>query len=142
MMRLAALLLLITAAGPIFSAPPLEFIDAWSPEAPPGRMMAGYVEIRNPTDRDIVLTAARSPRFERVEIHTMTMTDGVMRMRRLETLTIPANGHKTLQQGGHHLMLIGPGAPVTAGDLLPIELTDETGRTYEFMSEVRPRGFD
>lgn len=118
----------------------LEFINAWSPEAPPGRMMAGYVEIRNDSERRIVLTEATSPQFERAEFHATRMDDGMMRMRRLDRLELAPQATLRLESGSRHLMLIGPREQLSAGDRIEMTLVDSEGREYSFDLEVRARG--
>lgn len=117
----------------------LEFTDAWSPEAPPGRMMAGFVTIHNPTDSAIALVGGSSPQFARVEIHSMSLDDGVMRMRRLEELVIGPGESVRLESGGTHLMLIEPTGRLGAGDRISVTLTDAQGARHPLELEVRPR---
>lgn len=118
---------------------PLQFDDPWSPLAPPGRTMAGFVTINNPGDADIVLVDATSPQFGRVEIHTMTMDDGVMRMRRIEELVVANGKMVVLQPGGRHLMLFEPEDQFVDGDTIDVELIDSEGGRHEVVLRVRPR---
>jgi copper(I)-binding protein len=54
-----------------------------------------------------------------ITLHETTMTDGVMRMRAVEALDIPANGRLELKSGGAHGMAMGeiaadpPSIPLT-----------------------------
>ena len=118
---------------------PLQITEAWSPEAPPGRMMAGFMQLYNNGEEDIALVDAASPQFAHVEIHTMIMDEGVMRMRRLDELVIEAGKIVELRPGGLHLMLIEPLERLAIGDLIEIELIDDQGRRYPLTSEVRER---
>ena len=70
---------------------------------------------------------------DRVEIHQNSMADGVMRMRRVEAVDIPARGEARLEQGGYHLMIFGLEA-VEAGDTVFVTLDFETAEdeTVEF----------
>lgn len=113
--------------------------DAWSPEAPPGRMMAGFMELRNTGTEAIVLVDGDSPLFGHVEIHTMIMEEGVMRMRRLDELVIEPGQIVQLRPGGLHLMLIEPLGPLGLGDTIDITLVDDQGNRYPLVSEVRKR---
>lgn len=117
----------------------LEIIDPWSPEAPPGRMMAGFMELRNDSPEPIILVDAASPQFGHVEIHTMLMEDGVMRMRRLDQLPIEPGQTVTLQPGGLHLMFIEPLMQMRLGERIEVELIDDQGRAYPLAAEVRAR---
>ncbi len=113
--------------------------DAWSPEAPPGRMMAGFMELHNTGEDTIVLIDGESPLFGHVEIHTMSMEEGVMRMRRLDELAIEPGEVVELRPGGLHLMLIDPKQPLALGDSIDITLIDDQGDRYALVSEVRKR---
>ncbi|AKS42369.1 copper chaperone PCu(A)C [Wenzhouxiangella marina] len=135
---LSALFLLILT-GPAFSAGALRIEGAWSPLAPPGRMMAGFMEITNTGDETVRLVDARSDRFGRVEIHTMRMVDGVMRMRRVEALEIQPGEKLSLAPGGFHLMLMQPQGAFELGDHIELTLIDENGGEWPLRSEVRPR---
>ncbi len=117
----------------------LQIDDPWTPEAPPGRMMAGFMTLTNHGDVSIELVDAQSPLFERVEIHTMIMDDGVMRMRRLEQLTIEPGQSVALEPGGKHLMLMRPRESLAEGDEIPITLIDSNEDRHELISTVRPR---
>ncbi|MEE4637508.1 MAG: copper chaperone PCu(A)C [Wenzhouxiangella sp.] len=130
-------LLLLPAVGLAEQA--LVITDAWSPEAPPGRMMAGFMELHNQSDEAIVLVDGESPLFGHVEIHTMIMDEGVMRMRRLEELVIEAGQSVELRPGGLHLMLIEPLEPLALGDTIDITLIDDQGDHHPLVSEIRQR---
>ncbi len=122
-----------------FAADPLEITDAWAPEAPPNRMMAGYMNLHNNGDAPIVLVAASSPLFGKVEIHSMTMNDGMMRMRKLDKLEIPAGGQAALAPGHNHLMLMKPQQQFRPGDLIPLSLVTSDGQEHTVELEVRSR---
>jgi len=113
--------------------------DAWSPLAPPGRMMAGFMTLENQGADAIVLTGAESPRFGRVEIHTMTMDDGVMRMRKLESLEIPAGETVLLAPSGLHLMLMQPKGDFELGERFDITLIDSLDQRWPVSLELRER---
>ena len=140
-MRFRMKLALIFLFAPVFglAASTLEITNPWSPEAPPGRMMAGFMELRNATAEPIVLVDAHSPQFGHVEIHTMVMDEGVMRMRRLDQLVIEPGKTVTLEPGGLHLMFIEPLEALGAGDRISVELIDDQGRHYPLETEVRVR---
>lgn len=131
--------MLLLAATTTLADSPLSFENAWSPVAPPGRMMAGYADIHNRSDHSVSLVGGSSPQFERVEIHTVAMDDGVMRMRRVDEFTVEAGDSASLEPGGTHLMLIAPRQRLEVGDTIEIELNDTEGRSYSMTAEVRER---
>jgi periplasmic copper chaperone A len=98
--------------------------QAWSrATAPRAQVGAGFLIIRNTGAGPDRLLSANSPRAAKVEIHTMSMKGGVMRMRPLPGgLDIPARSVATLAPGGNHLMLIGLKAPLKQGERVPATL--------------------
>jgi len=67
----------------------------------------GYMTLTNISDKDVLLVAAKSSISEKVEFHDHIMTTGVMKMVKLDDLTLKANETKTFETGGLHLMFIG-----------------------------------
>lgn len=98
--------------------------EAWSrATSPRAEVGAGFLTIRNAGRTEDRLVAATSPRAARVEIHTMALEDGIMRMRPLPNgLAIAARGEAKLAPGGDHIMLIGLKAPLKQGERVPVTL--------------------
>ena len=69
---------------------------------------AAYLKITNNGFSDDRLIAAKAVIAKRVEIHSIEMDDGVMRMRAVDGgLAIAAGDSVTLAPGGLHIMLMG-----------------------------------
>lgn len=120
MKRLVALALLLVL--PLADAADPKVERAWIREAPPNASaLAGFAAIEGGS-RDDAVVGASSPDFGRVEIHEMSMEDGVMKMRALETLDLPAGSRVTLAPGGEHLMLLEPRRSFAAGDKVQVTL--------------------
>ncbi len=117
----------------------LHIKDAWTPEAPPGRMMAGFMQIHNAGSSPVAIVDARATGFGHVELHNTTMDEGVMRMRRVDALTIDAGQTLSLEPGGLHVMLIEPQQNFHAGEHIEVVLIDSNGNEYPLQSEIRPR---
>lgn len=77
------------------------------------------------------LTSAASPVAETVELHTHLEEDGIMRMRPIESIAIPAGGKVELKPGGLHIMLIGLKAPLKEGRHFPLILIFERAGRIE-----------
>ena len=138
-LTLFALLAGILTSG-IASAGTLQFEGAWVPEAPPvAPVLGGYVQISNSGNKDVTITATASPDFANVEIHDMQMHEGMMRMIRQETLTIPAGGQVELKPGSFHLMLMKPKRTFKQGDTLEVTFSMADGQTATVSFEVKPR---
>ena len=82
---------------------------------------AAYLDLTS--DRNLALVAAGSPAAGRVEMHSMTMDGGVMRMRALPRVDLPAGQTVRLAPGGTHLMLLELKQPLKPGDKLPLILS-------------------
>ena len=102
---------------------PLTIEAPWArASAGAARAGAAYLRIVNAGARDDRLVGVSSPVAGRVELHTHTMRDGVMRMRRIEAVPIPGGKSAELKPGGHHVMLIGLRAPLKEGETFPLTL--------------------
>lgn len=107
-------------AGAAQAADGLAVSQAWARATVPGQEVgAAYMALKSPTNA--TLTKVESPASTTVEIHSMSMQDGQMRMRMLDSLPLPAGETVKLEAGGMHLMLIGLKKPLKAGE--KIELT-------------------
>jgi hypothetical protein len=87
------------------------------------------------------LLSASSPVAGVVEIHTMRMEDGVMKMRAIPKLDLPAGKGVKLAPGGNHVMLMDLKQQMKKGDVVPITLKvegkDKKVQTVEIKAEVR-----
>ena len=114
----------------------------WSRATPKGAPVAGgYLVIRNEGAAADRLIAVESEAAKSVQIHEMTMQDGVMRMRPLANgLEAPAGGKAELTPGGNHLMFLDPVQPFEARARIKAVLVfEKAGKVpVEFM--VEPMG--
>ena len=100
----------------------LQMRDARAIATVPGQSVAAaYMTIASPSAARIV--SAKSDAAESVQIHVMSMQDGIMRMRRLDVLDLPAGRVIRLAPGGTHLMLAGLKHPLRAGGTVELSLT-------------------
>jgi copper(I)-binding protein len=153
MMRapIAYALLAFAAAGlsPARGAAPAPVKESWDQTAPrasgawvrlnpvPGRPSAGYLTVEGGGQPD-KLIGATAP-GARIELHSMTMDGGVMKMAKLDSVPLPAGGKAAFVPGGNHLMIFGlTGAPKT----LPITLKFASGATVVTQAEVRAAAAD
>lgn len=124
MIKTMTIALAIAATAAPAVAAPVRIETPWLRETPPAaRTGAGYALIRNAGTSEDRLLDARSAVAERVEVHSMTMDGGIMRMRPVTGgLAIPAGGAVALRSGGYHLMLTGLKRPLRRGDVVEIRL--------------------
>ena len=117
----------------------LEVDNVWA-RATPGKSSIGaaYLTIQSPTpDR---LVAASTPVAKEAQLHTMTMTGMVMKMRPISNVDIPADKPVTLAPGGMHIMLMGLKQPLKAGQSFPLTLTFAKAGTRTVDVAVEPVG--
>lgn len=121
---------------------PLVIGHPWSRATPPGAPTAGgYMTVENHGPEPDRLVGGTTPMAGRVEIHEMTIQDGIMRMRPLsDGLRIPAHGSVALEPGGYHLMFITPKEPLKAGDELAATLRFEKAGEVDVLFKVEALG--
>src|SRR5690625_1799936 len=72
----------------------------------PGQnLTAAYFHLHNQSDQERLLMAATSPIAARSELHNHTEVGGMMRMRRVDSVAIPARAHQRFKTGGYNVML-------------------------------------
>lgn len=130
-------LLLLTFLGPAHANDMLVFQNTYIVAAPPGvETMAAYLTASNPGDEDKEITHVSSDQFESTEIHRSLIEDGVAKMQKLDTLTIPANSQIEFSPGGLHVMLIGPKQPVLPGEFVILRLEETDGTEHNLAVKV------
>jgi copper(I)-binding protein len=122
-MRFPLLLaLLLMASGPAFAdGSAVAISNAWA-RATPGQTTIGaaYLSATSPAgDR---LVGAESPVAGMIQIHQHTMDGGVMRMRQVDGIDLPAGQAVTLEPGGYHLMLMDLRQKLVEGQSFPLTL--------------------
>ena len=81
--------------------------------------------MRISTKKDVKLVEARTPNAGFVEVHQMLLDQGVMSMRPVKGLLIPAGESVEFKSGGYHLMLMDLKQPVRTGFEAQITLVFE-----------------
>ncbi len=116
----------------------VEVKDPYVRAVPPGQPnSASFMALHNSDAAGHALVAAESPVSKVVELHTHTMVDGMMRMRPVEKVELPAGEEVALQPGGLHVMLIGLQQKLMPGEDIPITLVFEDGSKKEITAPVR-----
>jgi periplasmic copper chaperone A len=106
----------------VCAAESIKVANAWVRAPAAGQTtLSAYADLTS--DRDAAVVAAGSPIASRVELHSSTVEGGVMRMRALPRIDLPAGQTVKLAPNGTHIMLIGVKQPVKPGDKLPIVLS-------------------
>ncbi|MCP5077922.1 MAG: copper chaperone PCu(A)C [Psychromonas sp.] len=102
--------------------------DAFVRATPPHTVnSAAFMKISNSSDKPLALVAASSDIAERVELHSHTMSDGMMKMRQIDEVTIDANATVELKPGSFHIMFFGLKAPLVEGEDVKLKLHFNNG---------------
>ena len=95
-----ALLLAVPALAKV------EAVDGYVRLLPPGSPnTAAFMVLKNDADKPVKLVTVASPEAGRAELHTHLHENGVMKMRQVESIEIPARGEAVLKPGSLHVML-------------------------------------
>jgi copper(I)-binding protein len=113
----------------------------WTRVTPEGaRVAGGFMVLRNAGNEPDRLIGGSFPNAQRVEVHEMTTTLGIMRMRQVEGIVIPPGGTVELKPGGYHMMFMELDQPVRSGARLRGTLVFERAGAIDIDYEVAPVG--
>jgi copper(I)-binding protein len=124
--------------------------DSYVRVVPPGQKNTGaFMTIHNASDKTRSITSAESNAAKIVELHTHVHEDGMMKMRQIDKIDIPAMGKTVLKPGGLHVMLIGITEAIEEGKPVKITLVFANGERKEveavgrkLQMKMMPKGMD
>jgi copper(I)-binding protein len=120
----------------------LVITQAWSRATPGGaKVGGGYLTIENKGSTPDRLIGGSADVADKVQVHEMTMNNGVMTMRPLDKgLVIEPGKTVKLAPGGYHLMLLDLKIPLKQGDKLPVTLEFERAGKVSLSLDVQGIG--
>ena len=122
---------------PVATLQNISMSDAWVRSSPKGDNSAAYVVITNHGAADMLISA-KSDVSPLIELHTVTMNNGMMSMHPAEGgVPIPANGTQVLKMGGFHIMIMGLTNDLAKGQTVQFTLTFQNVGTVVVPFEVR-----
>jgi copper(I)-binding protein len=98
---------------------------------------AVYVLIENRGREADTLLGASSDAAQTVELHETRQAGGMMRMRPLAKVEVPAGGRIEMKPGGQHIMLLGLTRDLHPGDKVTVRLRFEKAGEQTVEAEVR-----
>lgn len=115
--------------------------DAWSRATAPGQD-AAMVDFTISSPEAARLTGFECNFCAAAELHSMSHENGMMKMRQVEYIDLPAGKPVNLGSGGYHLMLMGLKRPLQAGEQVSLTLrvrgADGREQKIPVTAEVRP----
>ncbi|KQT43904.1 MULTISPECIES: copper chaperone PCu(A)C [unclassified Methylophilus] len=106
----------------------LKVANAWVKPTVTGQPVgAAYMQLTS--DKNVEIVALSSPVAGKTELHSMSMTGNIMRMKRVDRLQLKAGKLVELKPGGFHIMLMELKHQIKEGETVPISLVtqDEAG---------------
>jgi periplasmic copper chaperone A len=125
-----------------YQAGDLKIHHPWSRVTPDGaRAAGGFMTITNTGTVSDKLVGGTFVLSDKFEVHEMSMTDGVMKMRQLENgLEIKPGQTVELKPGSFHVMMIGLKQPMKDGDKIKGTLVFERAGTIDVDYKIEPIG--
>lgn len=115
-------------------------MNSWVREAHEGATVnAGYMTLVNAGSEEVALVKVESDAFKNIEVHEMVSVDGMMEMREVTDMVIPAKGQIYFEPGGKHLMLMGPKERFKKGQQVEMTLTFKSGKKQTVSIQVAAR---
>lgn len=106
----------------------IQIKDGFVREVPPNQTIsAAFMTIQNNDMSDHKVVSASSPAAKIVELHTHTHESGMMKMRQIPQIDLPAGADAMLKPGGLHIMLIDLTAPLASDKPVPVTIKFEDG---------------
>ena len=123
-----------------YRAGPLAIQHPWSRETAVGQAVGGgFLTIANSGSREDRLLSGATPVAAEVQLHTMTMDGGIMRMRQVtDGIAIPAKGSVELKPGSYHIMFMGLKRQLHQGERVPVTLRFQRAGNVTVQFAVQP----
>jgi len=114
--------------------------DPWVRATVPAQKATGaFMRVQSPTAARLV--GVQADVAGRAELHEMAMDGQIMRMRRVESIELPAGKPVNLASGGYHVMLFDLKRQVKEGESVAVTLSvqDAAGRQQDVKVSVPVR---
>ena len=139
LLRFSGLLAALFISASVYAGD-IQVENAWARATAPGQDAAS-VDLTITSKHAATLVGVSTPVAGSAELHSMTSENGMMKMREVKSIELPAGKHVNLGESGYHLMLNGLKAPLKAGDSVPLTLSIKAGKQgvvkVETKAEVR-----
>jgi copper(I)-binding protein len=136
-----ALMMSISLTLPAFAAglaDQVNVVDPYVRMAPPSAKVTGaFMLLKNSGDKSVAVVSAASGVANVTELHNHINDGGVMRMRQVKEIIVPAKGEVALKPGSFHVMLIDMKAPLKENDHVVIKLGFADGSSKEVHASVK-----
>lgn len=138
----SALLLSGFASAHDYQSGQLHIAHPWSKQVPPtSAVAAAFFDVMNHGVKNDTLLSAESPIASKTELHAHIHEDGMMKMREVDKIEIPAKETQSLKPGGFHVMMFNLKQVPALGDRFPLTLNFEKAGSIEVEVAVEKATF-
>jgi len=124
---MAAALLVSFTGHTAGNSPDIQISGAWTRATAPGQEQAG-VDLTITSKQAAIIVGVSSPAAKSAALHSMRTEGGMMRMREVKEIELPAGKSVNLGESGYHLMLEGLNTPLKEGEFVPVSLNIKVGK--------------
>lgn len=133
--KLCATLLVATLSTSLW-AQNVDVQGAWARATVQGQMATGAF-MKLTAKEGSRLVSVSTPVAGVAEVHEMSMDNGVMKMRAIAGLDLPAGKAVELKPGGYHVMLMDLKTPLQKDTTIPLTLVFKDAKGVETKSDIR-----
>lgn len=134
-----AIVLMPLWSASLYAAATIDVADGYVREMPPGQMnTAAFMRLQNAGDKPVEIVSAESPLANSVELHRHTHANGMMRMEKVRSITVPAGGEFVFKSGDYHVMIMMVKQPLRVEDKFPLVFITSSGERIELSLPVKP----
>lgn len=137
----------VFAGAAVIAAPAAEAADnslmvhnAWVQFVPGSKVAAAYFSLMNHSNQARQLTGAECDSFEKAELHVSRVANGVATMAPVAQVDLPPMKTVKFEQGGLHVMLIGPKGQLADGGTVEIRLVFSDNSKLPVTATIKKAG--
>ncbi len=130
-------LLLLSAAGPRSAVSGIKVENAYVRTAASGMTSAAYFKIANSSSEADTLYDVRAEFCEMAQLHKSFRKNGMVGMKQVDFVVVPAGSSVEFKPGGYHVMLMGLKNDLRIGSKLKIRLMFRHARVVEANAVVK-----
>ena len=137
MQKLTTLILLMSASVAVHAVD-LSVNNAYIRTMPPGQTTtAGFLSVTNNSPNHCRLLSGTSSISPRIEFHEHQHAQGMMQMRKVDSVVVAAGQTVTFSPGALHIMLFEIDKTVNVGDTTQMEIASDQCGAISFTAETR-----
>jgi copper(I)-binding protein len=135
LLRVSGLLAALFISASVYAGD-IRVENAWARATAPGQDAAS-VDLTITSKHAATMVGVSSRVARTAQLHSMVMEGGMMRMREVAGISLPAGKTVNLSESGYHMMLTGLKAPLKEGETVPLILSIKVGNKSVVQVKVK-----